>query len=508
MDRNRAEDFIPKLKTHIEGFEHISKGGLPEGRTTLVCGTAGSAKTVFAMQFLAEAIQQEGKSGVFVTFEESPKDIRKNVEGFGWDIEKWEKEGKWGFVDASMNIDEEITEAGLYDFGALAARVAHAVKKIGAERVSIDSVSAIFMRYKRIDTIRTELYRLATALKSIGVTVVMTAERTSEDGEVSRYNIEEFVSDNVIILRNVLESEKRRRTIEILKFRGTLHMKGEYPFTVMPGKGMVVIPLSAIELGQKSTNLRISSGNHELDAMCGGGFFRDSIILVSGPTGTGKTLMGTEFVRGGVEKDERCLVLAFEESREQLFRNASGCGMDYEGYEKGGKLRIICRYPEVMGLEDHLIQIKYAIEDFKPSRVVVDSLSALERVSSTKSFREFVIGLTSFIKHKELAGVLTSATTSLLGGDSITDSHISTITDSIIIMRYVEIMGEIRRGISVLKMRGSMHDKQIREFTIDHEGVHIREAFRNISGILCGNPKFEPQQETERLESMFGDNRG
>ena len=291
--------------------------------------------------------------------------------------------------------------------------------------------------------------------------------------------------------------------MEILKFRGTFHQKGEFPFTIVPGEGIVVIPLSAIELKQKSSNIRITSGSTELDRMCGGGFFRDSIVLVSGATGNGKTLMVTEFIAGGAVNGERCLLFAFEESREQLFRNAIGWGIDFEQMEREGKLKVVCEYPEVMGLEDHLIRMKKEIEAFKPNRVAVDSLSALERVSTIKGFREFVIGLTSFIKHQEIAGLFTSTTPTLLGGTSVTEAHISTITDSIVLLRYVEMYGEMRRGITVLKMRGSMHDKEIREFTIDGEGMHIGNPFHNIIGILAGNPVHIAPGEIERIGGLF-----
>ncbi|HSN97172.1 MAG TPA: circadian clock protein KaiC, partial [Candidatus Nanopelagicales bacterium] len=393
---------------------------------------------------------------------------------------------------------------GAYDLGALIARIEAAVRKVGAKRVSIDSLGAIFSRFDD-GVVRNELRRIAAVLKRLDVTVVMTSERTEEYGAIARHGVEEFVADNVVILRNVLEEEKRRRTIELLKFRGTSHQKGEFPFTIIPGQGIVVIPLSAMELKQKSSNVRITSGVPELDAMCGGGFFRDSIILVSGATGTGKTLTVTHFLSGGIAAGERCLLFAFEESREQLFRNADGWGVDFGAMEHDGRLRVVCAYPEVASLDEHLIGIRAAIEEFRPTRVAVDSLSAMERVSSTKSFREFVIGLTSFIKHQEIAGLFTSNTPSLLGGSSVTESHISTITDSIIMLRYVEMFGEMRRGLTVLKMRGSMHDKVIREFNIDHAGMHIGKPFRNVSGILSGNPVHFAESEADRVAALFRD---
>lgn len=494
---------IEKLATHIAGFDHISCGGLPKGRTTLVAGTSGSAKTVFAAQFLVAGITIAGENGVFVTFEESPDDLRRNMKGFGWDIGQFERREQWAFVDASPEPDQEMAVVGDYDFGALLARIEHAVRKVGARRVAMDSIGAVFARFKDFSTVRRELFRIVAALRELGVTAVLTAERTDEYGEIARFGVEEFVADNVVILRNILEDERRRRTMEILKFRGTYHQKGEWPFTVSSGAGIVVLPLSAMELNQRSSSTRIYSGNEELDRMCGGGFFRDSVILASGATGTGKTLLATKFLTGGTARGERALLFAFEESREQLIRNAAGWGDDLEALERAGKLRIVCSYPEANTLEDHLLDIKGAIDDFQPNRLAIDSMSALERGATVKGYREFIVALTSFVKHREIAGLFTATTSTLLGGASVTEAHISTITDTILLLRYVETYGEVRRGLTVLKMRGSRHDKDIREYAIDDDGLHIGQPFRGVSGILAGNPVQATVDEIERLNELF-----
>ncbi len=489
---------VEKIATGISSFDIIAKGGLPRNRTTLISGTAGSGKTIFAVQFLAAGIAN-GSPGVFVTFEESANDIRKNMLSFGWDLAKWEEEGMLTFVDASPDPEIESVESGHFDLGALMARVQHAVRKVKAERVAVDSLGAVFSQFSDQSIVRSELFRIASALKALGVTAVLTAERTDDYGPIARFGVEEFIADNVMILRNVLEDESRRRTIEILKFRGCDHQKGEFPFTIVPHGGVIVIPLSAMHLSMKSSNVRISSGNAQLDEMCGGGLFRDSVTLVSGATGTGKTLTVSQFLQGGAASGERCLLLAFEESRDQLVRNATGWGFDFEQMERDGRLRVVCDYPDISGLEDWLVTIQAAIRDFAPQRVALDSLSALEHVGSQKAFREFVIGLTSFIKHQEITGLFTSTTESLMGGDSITETHISTLTDSIILLRYVEMFGQMKRGLTVLKMRGSAHDKAIREFTIDKGGMRMGRPFRNVTGILAGAPVHLSPSDLERV---------
>ncbi|MEA2765600.1 MAG: circadian clock protein KaiC [Gemmatimonadaceae bacterium] len=502
MTKTAKSPSVTKLETGISSLDIIAKGGLPKNRTTLISGTAGSGKTVFAVQFIAAGIER-GEPGVFVTFEESAANIRENMHSFGWDLAKWEAEGKLTFVDASPDPDIDTVESGGFDLGALVARVENAVKKVKATRVSVDSLGAVFSQFSDQSMVRGELFRIASALKAMGVTAVLTAERTDDHGAIARFGVEEFIADNVMILRNALEDETRRRTIEILKFRGCDHQKGEYPFTIVPHGGVIVIPLSAMQLSMKSSTARISSGNADLDEMCGGGLFRDSVTLVSGATGTGKTLTMSQFLQGGAAAGEKCLLLAFEESRDQLVRNATGWGFDFEKMEKDGMLRVVCDYPDVSGLEDWLVTIQAIINDFKPRRVALDSLSALENVGTVKAFREFVIGLTSFIKHQEITGLFTSTTGSLMGGDSITESHISTLTDSIILLRYVEMFGEMKRGLTVLKMRGSAHDKAIREFTIGKGGMQMGRPFRNVTGILSGAPMHISPGDVERVWSQY-----
>ncbi len=493
-----------KLATGIPGFDQIGQGGLPEGRCTVLAGTAGSGKTVLGLQFLAAGLAHFNDPGVIVTFEEQPSDLLANVRSFGWGLDDAVAGKRLAVVDATPEPGEETISAGAFDLSALLARIESAIRKVNAKRILLDAVGALFPQLSDAAAVRRELHRIASGLRRLGMTSVMTLERTEEEGQVGRFGVEEFVADNVVILRNRLEQEKRRRTIEILKFRGTMHQKGEYPFTIDPLEGVTIIPLSSIELHQHSSDARVSSGVRELDAMCGGGMYRDSIILVSGATGTGKTLTVTHFIQAAINAGERALLFASEESREQLTRNATMWNVNFEEAERNGLLRIVCRYPEMMGLEDHLLHMKRDLAEVKPQRVAIDSISAFERVSTPKSFREFIIGLTSSIKHLEITGLFTNTTSMLVGGESITESHFSTITDTIVLLRYVELLGQMHRGLTVLKMRGTWHDKDIREYTIDGQGMHIGRPFRGVHGILTGTPSFSFSEERERMGEMFG----
>lgn len=476
---------VEKLPSGIPGFDTISHGGFPKGRTALISGTVGSGKTVFAINFLAAGITQWDEHAVFVTFEESPDEIRRNVASFGWDIAAWEEEGKWAFVDASLHPEETVI-IGKYDLRALMKRIEHAVAKVGASRISLDSIGAIVSQFGDETVIRRELFWILSALRDMQLTALITAEREEEYGKITSYGLEPFVVDNVIILRNPLEEMTRRRTIEIVKYRGTTHQKREYPFTVVPHEGIVIVPFSTTGLTQHTGDARVHFGIEGLDSLCRGGAFRNSVIMVSGPSGTGKTVMSTQFITSGCAAGERGIMLSFEESRSQLYRNALGWGVDLEAAEKAENLKLICQYPEEATLEDTLAAMKQAIDDMKPQRLVVDSLSALERISSARSFSAFVTGLTSFAKQSGITTFVTNTSASLVGGSTISESQISTLTDFIILLRYVELDGRLLRALTVVKIRGSDHDKNIHEYFINDQGIEIGKPFRNVEGILTG----------------------
>jgi len=282
---------IEKMQTGIPGFDEICYGGLAVGKTTLVSGTAGSGKTILACQFIYKGVEEFNERGVFISFEEKALDLKKNMLQFRWDFEAMEKNKKVYFIDASISADHSTQIVGSYDLEGLLSRIEGAITAIKPRRVVLDSIGSLFYQFQDSTIIRNELFKLVSFLNSKGVTTVITSERLQDYGNVSRFGVEEYIADHVIILRNILEKDKRRRTLEILKYRGSDHKRGEQPFIINADQGIVVMPVSTLELKQKSSGKRVSSGNARLDDMCGGGFFRDSVILVSGATGTGKTLM-------------------------------------------------------------------------------------------------------------------------------------------------------------------------------------------------------------------------
>ena len=486
-----------KSLSGIPGFDEISRGGVPRGRTTLASGTSGSGKTVFCAQFIHEGIITYKENGIFITFEERPVDISRNMGSFGWNIPKLVKENRWHFVDASPD-DSSGVESGQYDLGAFMSRIEYGIKKVGAKRIAIDSVSALFTHYQDTGIIRRELYRLTSMLKKLNITCIMTAERAVEDGQISRYGVEEFVSDNVVLLHNRLNNTgERERTIEILKFRGSGHDPEEAPL-IVDAHGVSVYPRPKPMLMGKGFSKKISVGVKGLDKLMYGGVYKNSTTLISGASGTGKTVTMLHFVMEGARKREKSLLIEFEESPEQLYRNAASFGWDMKKHVDEGIISLICHYPEDLKSEQYAKMILDIVIKNKAKRVALDSLSALQRIYSVEKFREFVIGLNAALKMQDVTTFLTNTSSQLLGVTEITETHLSTATDNIIILKYVELGGKMRRLLSVLKQRGSRHQKELVEYEIHApKGLEIIGPFEGIENLMSGSAR--------RVEIRFGE---
>jgi circadian clock protein KaiC len=497
---------LDKIPTNMEGFDEIAHGGIPKGRTTLLAGTSGSGKTIFAMQFLMGGLSKN-EPAVFVTFEETPEDIIRNMKSFGWDIQSWIDKGKFMFVDASPSQDE-IIEVGEFDLGAFLARILHAIKTVKAKRAALDSISALFPRYNDRAIIRRELYRVTAKLKEMKVTAILTAERVTEQEEqIARFGVEEFVSDNVVLLHNYLDPIRgdRKRSVEILKFRGTSHETQDTPLLVL-ADGMNVYPRPKPSYkGQISSSKKLSLGVPGLDKMFFGGVYELSTTLVSGASGAGKTVSGMHFILEGARKGEKGLLIAFEESDEQLYRNAESFGQDLRKYVNKGIVRLFTSVPEELKPEEHFRRIRDIVEEVKVDRFVIDSLSALERIYPPDRFREFTVGLNTYLKSQGVTSLMTNTTSSLLDVSQITETHLSTATDNIIILKYIELEGQMKRALILVKSRGSDHDKSLHEVIIDSNGMMIGERFVGIENLMGGSAKrvvMPPVDVTDHMKKI------
>jgi circadian clock protein KaiC len=472
-----------RIQVGIPGFDEIVHGGLPRGRSTLVAGATGTGKTVFGLQFLRGGAQL-GEPGLLVTFAERPEDLIANVESFGWDLGGLIRDGRLAVVDATP--DTEMLVSGRFDLGGLTARIAHALKEINGTRLFLDPIDALFEEFADVVEVRRAFAAMLRALRPLDATTLIAAERPHENGSVTRYGAEEFAVDNVIVVRNVREEERRRRTVEVLKLRGADHHRGEFPFVINATSGIEIVPFSPIEGDDSGSAERISIGNADLDEMCGGGMYRDALMMITGATGTGKTLIGLQFMVAGLKAGEKVLYLSFEESRWQLERNAAAWGMDLSDASHDGILQIVSRYPARVGLEDLLVELKHIVEEFNPKRLVLDSITAVEHNAPQNAFREFSVGLSGFLKARGVATMMTTTLPDLLGGDHATDLYLSTIADAIIALRYFDLDSQVRRAILVLKVRGSQHASEMHEYEILGTGMSVKGPIRGIGGILAG----------------------
>jgi circadian clock protein KaiC len=497
---------ISKIPTGIAGFDEIARGGMPEGRTTLVAGTTGSGKTIFATAFLHHGMDALDEPAVFVTFEEKPEDIMRNMLDFGWDLKKYQEKNMLYFVDVSTQ-PKMAEEVGSYDLSGLITRVIHGVEKVKAKRVVIDTLSALLDRLQDKVAIRAGLFQLASELKEIGVTTILTAEHEEKLLGTFKATFMEYVSDNVIVLHSFLQNEFRKRTIEILKFRGTGYDSSATPL-VINGDGIFIYPRPHAISPETASLEKLSTGISGLDEMAYGGFHKFSTTLITGASGVGKTIMAMHFILEGAKQGKKGLYIAFEESRTQLLRNADSFGWPMRKYLKNGMIEIISKPPEERPAEEYFKYVKDIVTERKVERFVLDSLSGIERVYAPDKFLEFVIGLNSFLKGEKVTSYLTNTIGMLLGGAVISESHLSTLTDNIVLLKYVEIEGQMKRAINLLKTRGSQHDKRLHEFLIGDKGTTVGEAFAGFSGIMRGTavrvvrPPIDVTDQTTKIDAL------
>ncbi|HEX8314301.1 MAG TPA: circadian clock protein KaiC [Flavisolibacter sp.] len=476
---------LPKTLTGITGLDEITGGGLPAGRPSLVCGAAGSGKTLLSLEFIIRGAIEFGEPGVFMAFEEKADELEVNVASLGFDLKKLQKDGLIK-VD-HVHIDRtEIEETGEYDLDGLFIRLGYAIDSIGATRVVLDTIENLFSGLNNQGILRAELRRLFGWLKEKGVTAIITGEKG--EGTLTRQGLEEYVSDCVILLDHRVANQISTRLLRIVKYRGSLHGTNEYPFLI-DEEGISVLPVTSLLLSYPVSSQRISSGVPALDKMLGGkGFFRGSSVLVSGTAGTGKTSLAAIFANETCQRKERCIYFAFEESPQQIMRNMRSIGIELQTHVDKGLLQMFASRPTLYGLEMHLVDIHKKIKKFKPRTVILDPITNLVTVGTVSEVKSMLVRLIDFLQAEQITVMFTALSLNTIVNEQ-TDEGVSSLVDAWLLVRDIESNGERNRGMYIMKSRGMKHSNQVREFVITDTGLDLVDVYLGPEGVLTGSAR-------------------
>jgi circadian clock protein KaiC len=488
---------LAKSPTGIQGLDEITGGGLPTGRPTLICGTAGCGKTLLSLEFLVRGVTQFGEPGVFMAFEETADELSQNVRSLGFDLDQLIEENKL-IVDYVYVERSEIDETGEYDLEGLFIRLGDAIDQIGAKRVVLDTIETLFGGLSNDAILRSELRRLFRWLKDRGVTAIITGERG--ESSLTRQGLEEYVSDCVILLDHRVTEQLSTRRLRVVKYRGSTHGTNEYPFLI-DQSGISVLPITSLGLRHAAGTERVSTGVAGLDQMLEGkGVYRGASILISGTAGTGKTTITAHFVDAACRRGESCLYFAFEESPDQIVRNLRSVGIDLQQWVDGGLLRIHANRPSIYGLETHLTTMYREVRDFNPRLVALDPITSFIQGETTSDAEAMLIRLIDFLKGSEITSVFTSLTHAGSPREQ-SEVGVSSLIDTWLVLKEIEQQGERNRGLYVIKSRGMSHSDQIREFRLTSEGIQLREAYIGPEGVLTGSARLaqEAREEAARI---------
>jgi len=495
---------LTKAPTGIEGLDEITGGGLPAGRPTLVCGTAGCGKTMLALEFLVRGATQYDEPGVFMMFEENAAELTANVRSLGFDLEKLVAEKKIA-LDYVYIERSEIEETGVYDLEGLFIRLGHAINSIGAKRVVLDTVEALFAGFSNHAVLRAELRRLFRWLKDRGVTAIITGEK-GDGNAITRFGLEEYVADCVIILDQRINEQISTRRLRVLKYRGTAHGMNEYPFLI-GATGFSVLPITSLQLDHQVSTERVPTGIARLDEMLGGqGVYRGSSVLISGSPGTGKSSITAKFAEAACRRGERALYFAYEESSAQIVRNMRSVGIDLDPWIKQGALEIHSSRPTLQGLEQHLVTVHDLVRAFRPDVVAVDPISDLTMARDESEVRPTLMRLIDFLKKQEITAIFTCLTSGGEADSAPEDSQIgvSSLMDTWLMLRNIEFTGERNRTIFVRKSRGMAHSNQVREFVLSDNGMDLVDVYLGGDRVLTGSARLTQQALEDAAAALRG----
>lgn len=478
-------NILHKTPTGISGLDQITLGGLPTGRPTLICGSAGCGKTLFSLEFIIRGAQEFNEPGVFIAFEEKAEELAVNVASLGFDLNKLQEDKKIK-IDYIHVDRSEIEETGEYDLEGLFIRLGYAIDSIGAKRVVLDTIENLFSGLSNQTILRAELRRLFQWLKDRGVTAIITGERG--ESSLTRQGLEEYVSDCVILLDHRIINQISTRRLRVVKYRGSVHGTNEYPFLI-DEEGISVLPVTSLKLNKPVSSESISSGIDALDDMLSKkGFYRGSSILVSGTAGTGKTSISSSFANETCNRGEKCLFFAFEESPQQIIRNMHSINMDLQKHVDNGLLHFYASRPTLYGLEMHLVAIHKAIRKFKPSVVILDPITNLITVGTVSEVKAMLVRLIDFLQEEQITVMFTALTLNTVINEQ-TDEGVSSLVDAWLLIKDIDLNGERNRGLYIMKSRGMQHSNQIREFVITDKGLDLVDVYLGPEGILIGSAR-------------------
>jgi len=493
--RKSAEGSLAKTPTGIAGLDEITRGGLPRGRPTLVCGGAGCGKTLLALEFLVRGALDYREPGVFLSFEEPVQDLVENGRSLGFDLQRLQRRRLLALEYVHLERSD-LTEAGEYDLEGLFIRLGHAIDAIGAKRVVLDTVELLFSALADRSVVRSELARLFRWLKAKNVTAIVTGERDHE--HLTRYGLEEYVSDCVVVLDQRVVDQSATRRLRILKYRGSAHDGNEVPFLI-DDHGLSVLPITSLSLAHRAPTERLSTGVAGLDGMFGGkGYFRGSSVLLSGTAGTGKSSLAGHFAEAACRRGERCLYLAFEESPQQIIRNMQSIGVRLHPWVRKDVLRIHAQRPTALGLEAHLVAIHRLIDAWKPRTVVMDPVTNLIAVGSHLEVKAMLARLIDYMKTRQITALFTSLTDAN-GSSEQTDLGVSSLIDIWMLLGNAEANGERNRALQIVKSRGMPHSNQVREFVMSDRGIKLVDVSRAADGsVAVGSARGAQEDRADR----------
>jgi len=486
-----------KTPTGIKGLDEITDGGLPQGRPTIICGGTGCGKTLLAMEFLVRGATQFNEPGVFMSFEEKSDELSKNFASLGFDLNELIDQNQL-IIDHVHLEPSEIEETGDYDLEGLLIRIGYGINSIGAKRVVLDTIEALFSGFSNEAILRSELRRLFRFLKDKGVTAIITGEQGNNT--FTRFGLEEYVADCVIFLNHTVSQQIATRRMRIVKYRGSAHGTNEYPFLI-DEQGFSVMPISSLGLDHPASKERIPTGVPRLDTMLGGkGYFRGSSILVTGTAGTGKSSLAAHFINAACARGERCLYFAFEESQNQIIRNMHSIGINLDQWVDAGLLQFQNARATLYGLEMHLVVMHKAIDQFNPNCVVIDPISNLIATASEAEVKSMMSRMIDYLKMKQITALCTDLTISNTSSER-NGINISSLMDTWLLLQTLEARGERNRGLYILKSRGMPHSNQVREFILSDEGILLRDVYIGVSGVLTGSSR-DNQEAKDLAEAL------